>query len=695
MVIGTVTDENSGNGLVDATVKNMPDGLSTTTVATPDDPNVGDGFYALFAGSGPQPFEASAGQWVPQTLTTNVIPNSTVRLDFTLAAGFLSTDQSSLTSKVDPGDTDTQTLNIINTGTAAGSFEIQESDTPLPTANFAGHFASKQAIKKAVARIPKGWRPERAMSTKGLPAIANSFKPKVVNAAGDVITSYPLTFGPPPAGLPYGLLLDSSASFMWVSNIGAPFSGDATDRQLTLDGTETGASIDLSSLPGLALDGAQNTGTGMLWQSIPDAFGSGESCVFEVDPVGMTLTGNSICPAFAAPQNAVVYDAGTDTYFASGFFDGAIYHFDATGTILDSVSPGVVTSGMAFNPATRHLFVVQQASPSVLILDPDNGYGEVSSFDIAGTDPTNLGGAELDCDGHLWVVDQLGGNPVLVVESGEEGSGTCTGPDVPWVSEDPTEGTVPPAEDVQQGDGGTNPFPVAVTFDSAGLFPGLRQGQLKFKTDTPYPVDPVGLNFTVKFLDVVEDNPPGTNTFENFIYGAAGANIMHGCGFYTFCPSAAVTRADMAGYVWRALHGAFASPPAYTGIFLDVFFGDYNSDYIQGVWNDGITAGCNASPLLYCPNFFINRGQMAVFIEKDLRGPAFVPDPCVGIFGDVPCPPTPQDPFADWIELLYNDGITDGCSTNPLLYCPNIPIPNEQMAVFIVKAFELPVLPLQ
>ena len=168
---------------------------------------------------------------------------------------------------------------------------------------------------------------------------------------------------------------------------------------------------------------------------------------------------------------------------------------------------------------------------------------------------------------------------------------------------------------------------------------------------------------------------------------------MHGCGFYTFCPNAAVTRADMAGYIWRALHGAFASPPAYTGIFLDVFFGDYNCDYIQGVWDDGITAGCNASPLLYCPNFFINRGQMAVFIEKDLRGPDFVPPPCTGIFGDVPCPATPQDPFADWIEQLFNDGITSGCQTSPPLFCPNIPIPNEQMAVFIVKAFELPVLP--
>jgi hypothetical protein len=680
---------------VGATVKNMPDGAETHTVATPQDPNVADGFYALFAGSGPQPFQASDGNYKPSTLTTAVIPNSTVRLDFSLAAGWLSTDQSSLTSKVDPGATDTQTLNIINIGNADGSFEIQESNAALPTATYAGHFASHRDIKQAMSRIPKGWRPQGALSTRGLPPLFNAFKPKKLDAAGDVLDSFPVSFGPPPAGLPYGLLLNPEQG-MWVSNIGVPFSGDETDRLLTLQGTETGDSIDLSSIPAIALDGALNSQTGMLWQSLPDFLGGSQICVFEIDPVAKALTGNSICPAFADIQNAVTYDPATDTYFAGGFFDGAIYHFDGAGTILDSVSPGLVTSGLSFNGATRHLFVVQQSSPAVVVLDPDNGYATVASFDINGVDSANLGGAELDCDGHLWVVDQLGANPVMIVESGEDGSNPCTGPDVPWVSEDPTEGTVPAGGGARPrvaGGGGSNPFPVAVTFDSTGLFPGLRQGSLKIKTDTPYAVDPVGLNFTVRFLDVLVNDPPGTNTFENFIYAAAGANIMHGCSFFNFCPSALVTRADMAGYIWRAVHGPFGAPPAYLGGYQDVFFGDYNADYIQGVTDDGITAGCSAAPPLYCPDQSIPRGQMAVFIEKGVRGSSFVPPPCSGVFTDVSCPPTPEDPYGDWVELLFGDGITSGCQISPAKFCPLQAIPNEQMAVFIVKAFNLPVLP--
>ena len=84
---------------------------------------------------------------------------------------------------------------------------------------------------------------------------------------------------------------------------------------------------------------------------------------------------------------------------------------------------------------------------------------------------------------------------------------------------------------------------------------------------------------------------------------------------------------------------------------------------------------------------------MAVFIEKGVRGSAFVPPPCTGTFGDVACPPTPADPYGDWVELLFTDGITAGCQADPALFCPLQAIPNEQMAVFLVRAFAIPHLP--
>ena len=78
---------------------------------------------------------------------------------------------------------------------------------------------------------------------------------------------------------------------------------------------------------------------------------------------------------------------------------------------------------------------------------------------------------------------------------------------------------------------------------------------------------------------------------------------------------------------------------------------------------------------------------MAVFVWKGEHG-AEPPPPCTppGTFADVPCP----DGFAvDFIEGIFAEGITAGCEAGPpALYCPDEGIPNSQMAVFLVKAFE-------
>ncbi len=67
----------------------------------------------------------------------------------------------------------------------------------------------------------------------------------------------------------------------------------------------------------------------------------------------------------------------------------------------------------------------------------------------------------------------------------------------------------------------------------------------------------------------------------------------------------------------------------------------------------------------------------------DAASNPYVPPACTGIFTDVACP----DGFAvNWIEKLYNDGITAGCGTNPLTYCPDANVTRAQMAVFIEKA---------
>jgi hypothetical protein len=38
----------------------------------------------------------------------------------------------------------------------------------------------------------------------------------------------------------------------------------------------------------------------------------------------------------------------------------------------------------------------------------------------------------------------------------------------------------------------------------------------------------------------------------------------------------------------------------------------------------------------------------------------------------------------------YHEGVTGGCSSNPLNYCPDAVVSRGQMAVFLVKTFGLP-----
>ena len=77
---------------------------------------------------------------------------------------------------------------------------------------------------------------------------------------------------------------------------------------------------------------------------------------------------------------------------------------------------------------------------------------------------------------------------------------------------------------------------------------------------------------------------------------------------------------------------------------------------------------------------------MAVFIWKGQHGDEAPPE-CTGVFADVPC----ESQYADYIQGIYEEEITAGCGGGN--YCPNDGIKNAQMAVFLVKAFEIPYLP--
>ena len=184
--------------------------------------------------------------------------------------------------------------------------------------------------------------------------------------------------------------------------------------------------------------------------------------------------------------------------------------------------------------------------------------------------------------------------------------------------------------------------------------------------------------FLADFTDV-----PQANIFHDDVEKVFRAGITAGCGAGAFCVTSPVTRAQMAVFLLKAEHGSSYVPPACTGIFADVACPGPFTDWIEQLSSEGITAGCGGDN--YCPDNPVRRDQMAVFLLKTDHGSGYLPPACAGVFEDVTCP----GPFTDWIEQLYADGVTGGCSTTPLLYCPGSSNTRGQMATFLVRTFSL------
>jgi hypothetical protein len=113
-----------------------------------------------------------------------------------------------------------------------------------------------------------------------------------------------------------------------------------------------------------------------------------------------------------------------------------------------------------------------------------------------------------------------------------------------------------------------------------------------------------------RFTDVLASSP-----FYSYIDRLAVLNITAGCGGGNYCPSAVVTREQMAAFLIRAL-GEFSPPLPPSQRFNDVVATNPFYNYIDRLAVLNITAGCSASPPLYCPADAVTRAQMAAFLVR-------------------------------------------------------------------------------
>ena len=130
---------------------------------------------------------------------------------------------------------------------------------------------------------------------------------------------------------------------------------------------------------------------------------------------------------------------------------------------------------------------------------------------------------------------------------------------------------------------------------------------------------PVGVS--LRFSDV-----PADAWYRPHLERLAALGVVEPYEDGTFRPSEPLTRRDMAVFLARAFSGISpAAEPA--GVFADVPAPAPAAAEVEGVLAAGVTRGCSARPMRYCPDRSVTRAQMASFLARALRSDRPAPQP--------------------------------------------------------------------
>jgi N-acetylneuraminic acid mutarotase len=535
LVAGNVNDANTSDGLNGATVTSGDKPAEkATTAATPDDPNVGDGFYQMFSSlTGSHSFTATKSHYGPVSQAVNVAADSATRADFTLKAPRLQIDPQSVARSVVLGATTTGSTKITNTGTAPADVKLNERTGTFQIATLRGS-------------------PLRLVHA-GEEGDGEGFTPKFLGEGGD---GPGVDAGPPLdptwsgiAPLPVNVM-DNSVGFI----DGKAYSVGGRDSSLVVNARgfvydpDTNAWSALPNMPvargkpGVAAVGGKLYVTGG-W----DTAGNPVARTDVFDP--STGTWSTVSPnphPTAAPGVAVAagkiwfvagcgdincvttttvtsYDPATDTWStvapyphnnawtSCGGIDDRVYcagGTDGIGTFKDTrvYDPGSDSwSGQGELPDMRLDLWASAAGAAngMLVLNGGvtNGFSTVTNQTIQ-FDPSQNTWSDLPNSqfpryraggacGFYKVGGSSGGfNPTPDSERLSE-LDQCGVTDVPWLDEAPTTATLQPGESV------TVAMNLSATTDKGVTQPGTLTAQLGVQNNTPYRVDPIDVTLTV------------------------------------------------------------------------------------------------------------------------------------------------------------------------------------------------------
>jgi hypothetical protein len=528
LVVGQVTDHNTGTAVNGATVKNNDDAAhAVTTAPTPDDPNLGDGFYWMFtSATGSHPFTASKGGYVDQVKTVDVATDFTTKADFALDAGHLVVTPSALTKTVRLGDQATAKVTVKNDGNAPAKVQIGERDAGFELLKQQGTGAPLQTVpgRYDPHQLPRltpkvTTRPKPAATPYAAPWTDIANYPSAIMDSGVAVGNGKLySVG----GTDGAAILNTGAVYIPVTGVWTAIAPMANARENPQAAFINGK---LYVAGGWGSNGNPVAVT-EIYDPATNTWSTGAPAPVPLSAGAVTVLGGKMYVVGGCDTNVCghtevsVYDPATNqwgraadyplaiSWESCGTIDGQAYCADGVGDAL-----GTTTKGYVYNPLIDTWSPIAD-SPAIAwgagytaangVLLVSGGVGNGGALTNAGSayDPgTNSWTAIPNSNNTVYrggsacgfyrIGGSTTGNFTPIAKSEVlPGMSQCASGDVSWLSESPSSFTVAPHTSVA----------VTVTLDAAAAGvsqPGTYKAALTFLTDTPYRVSPVDVTMNV------------------------------------------------------------------------------------------------------------------------------------------------------------------------------------------------------
>lgn len=533
LVVGQVTDANTGTGLSGATVTDTNNTSATTTTGPSGDPALATGYYWMFDSDlGSHSFTAARGGYQTAAQAITVTSGTSTDANFALGAGQLTITPSSITTSQVLGTATNTTMTLKNTGTAPVNVKLVQQG---------GTFQLLTAKGSPLKLVPLGDDQDTGATPAFLGGHANDGAP-LVNAGPpadqptwSTITSYPTG------------VMDNSADF--INGNAYSVGGLNTSFSLLNNGyvydpvQNTWSAIANMPVarekPGVVADNGKLYVSGG-WNAAGTPIA--ETDVY--DPTSNTWTTVSPNPnpatapgvasanglvhfvagcedsACTAGTNVEVYNPATDTWstaapypqgdswLSCGGINGKVYCSGGTN------GTSTFSNGYVYDPGTNAWSPIANmpidlwasasgAADGMLVVSTGvtNGFSTVTNQGYAYDPVQNTWSALPNAQFSIYRSSgscgfyQIGGSSggFSPQSSSEMLSGLteCGTTNIPWMTETPATATVQPGQSV--------PVTVTLTATQADTVtqPGTYTAQIGFEQDTPYDVSPVDVTMNV------------------------------------------------------------------------------------------------------------------------------------------------------------------------------------------------------